>query len=265
MVLPFPSLIFPTASDRPGFWSIHHSFLTSKSDQFSLHSQKYLHTATLCLVHRSTDERLADIALFGWHLSDSQGQPQTRQPGCPSASSCSQLHTLHLSDSLMSYVLRLPTGRLFTTCFQWLLPCAVDSSPSDSVLVWRHFSTVSPYLCHFASPFFLLMACTFVFYLFPSSSSPHACSNPLFSSSQHCVSTISPAVPIYSKQAFLASSLPFVLLNLGTVSYLIIISVFHDLPLKPHFYIPACLPPTPCNISPIFRSHLQCLDVPLCS
>lgn len=121
---------------------------------------------------------------------------------------------------------RLPTGRLFTTCFQCLLPCVIDSSPSDSVLVWRHFSTISPCLCHVASSLFLLMSGTFVFYLFPSSSFPQACSNPLFSFSQHCASTISPALPIYSKQAFLASSLPFALLNLGTVSYLIIMSAF---------------------------------------
>lgn len=39
--------------------------------------------------------------------------------------------------------------------------------------------------------------------------------------------------------------------------------LFHDFPLRPHLYIPACLPPAPRNISPTFRSHLQCLDFSL--
>lgn len=132
-----------------------------------------------------------------------------------------------MSDSLMSCAPRCSTSTLLTTCFQWSLPWAIDSSPCDSVLVWCHFSTVSPYLCHFASSFFFLIACTFVFYLslLPPSLMP-ALIPCLIPFSHSTVSTISPALPVCSNKAFLACSLPFVLLNLGTVSHLITTSAF---------------------------------------
>lgn len=126
---------------------------------------------------------------------------------------------------LMSCVPRCSTSTRLTTCFQWLFPCAIDSSPCDSVLAWHHFSTVSAYLCHFASSFFLLIACTFVFYLslLPPSLMPDLIP---CSFSHSTVSTLSPALPVCSKQAFLACSLPSVLLILGTVSHLITTSAF---------------------------------------
>lgn len=228
--VPSPSLIFPTASDRPGFWSTHHSFLTPKSGQFSTHPQKYLHTATFCLFHRSTDKRLANAPLFSWHLSDSQGQPQTRQPGCsPLYHLVHEPDALHLSESLMSYLRRLPTDRRFTTCFQWLLPSAIDSSPSNC-LVSFHCLTILVPLCLFLLPpnslhYLLSSFCLLFFPFFIPMPVLIPCSL-----SHSAVSTITLALLIYSRQTFLASSMPFVLLNHGTVSYLIITSALPQFP-----------------------------------
>lgn len=65
----------------------------------------------------------------------------------------------HLTGSLRSCMTRLSSGRQFTSCFQWLLSVLFSSSPSESLLIRHHFSTVPPHFYSFASSFFLLVAC----------------------------------------------------------------------------------------------------------
>lgn len=110
---------------------------------------------------------------------------------------------------------RLPSGRQSPSCFQWLLSALFSSSPSDSVLVGHHFSTVPPYFHNFASSFFLPVACTISYLLYCIFLLPHLMpvTVPLFSFSQHYSHHL-PVLPLHSKQDFLASSWLFVLLKL---------------------------------------------------